>query len=84
MNLNATRFLSHLKRHKGLYTVLGVVLVSVLIAELTGLRRQFNRGMMLDFFEAHHVLGWLLYIAAFTVGNFIHISGLVFLSAAGA
>lgn len=63
--------------------LLAVVLVTVLLlVELTGLREQFSLPALRALLEANLVVGVLLFVLAFAIGNLIQLPGWPFLAAA--
>ena len=63
--------------------LLAVMLVSVLlIVELTGLREQFSLTALRTLLEANLLVGVLLFVLAFAIGNLIQLPGWPFLAAA--
>ena len=59
------------------------MLVSVLlIVELTGLREQFSLTALRTLLEANLLVGVLLFVLAFAIGNLIQLPGWPFLAAA--
>ena len=63
--------------------LLAVMLVSVLlIVELTGLREQFSLTALRTMLEANLLVGVLLFVLAFAIGNLIQLPGWPFLAAA--
>ena len=60
--------------------LLAVVLVTVLLlVELTGLREQFSLPALRALLEANLVVGVLLFVLAFSIGNLIQLPGWPFL-----
>lgn len=53
-----------------------------LVFELTGLRDSFSLDFLRDTIEANLVVGLLVFVAAFAIGNLIQIPGWIFLAAA--
>ena len=68
--------------HQRLWGAFAFTLLLLLAVELTGIRSNFNLAYVREAFHAHKVVGILLFVALFSLGNLIHIPGLVFLAAA--
>jgi uncharacterized membrane protein YdjX (TVP38/TMEM64 family) len=63
--------------------ILGVVLVALLlVAHLTGLTASFSQARVRTLIQSTGKWGMLLFIAAFAIGELLHIPGLVFVGAA--
>ena len=68
--------------HPRLWAALAFTGLLLLAVELAGLRSNFNLQAVREAFLAHQVLGVLLFVALFSLGNLIHVPGLIFLAAA--
>ena len=68
--------------HPRLWAAVAFTGLLLLAVELAGLRSSFNLAAVREAFQAHPVLGVLLFMALFSLGNLIHVPGLVFLAAA--
>ena len=69
-------------KHPRLWAAVAFTGLLLLAVELAGLRSNFNLAAVREAFLAHQVLGVLFFIALFSLGNLIHVPGLVFLAAA--
>ena len=68
--------------HPRLWAALAFTLLLLLAVQLTGIRDNFNLAYVREAFLAHKLIGVVLYVALFSLGNLIHVPGLVFLAAA--
>ncbi len=68
--------------HPRLWGALGFTLLLFLAVDLTGVRENFNLAYVREAFLAHKLIGISLFVALFSLGNLIHVPGLVFLAAA--
>ena len=68
--------------HPRLWAALAFTGLLLLLVELAGLRSNFNLTAVREAFQAHQVLGLVLFVALFSLGNLIHVPGLIFLAAA--
>jgi uncharacterized membrane protein YdjX (TVP38/TMEM64 family) len=68
--------------HRRLWCTIAFTAVLLAVVELTGLRSNFNLASVREAFLAHKLAGLLLFTALFSLGNLIHVPGLVFLAAA--
>ena len=69
-------------RHKRLIGTLLLVAALALIAHFSGLRDNFSLATLRDTFMAHKFTGVLLFVVLFSVGNLLHVPGLLFQAAA--
>lgn len=65
-----------------IFSLAAFILFVFLIFEFTGLRENFSLPFLRSSIEAHLILGSLLFIAMFAIGNIIQIPGWIFLAAA--
>jgi uncharacterized membrane protein YdjX (TVP38/TMEM64 family) len=68
--------------HKRLVGVVVFVLALGLTVHLTGMRDHFNLAYVRDQFDNHKIIGLLVFIALFCMGNLIQLPGIIFLAAA--
>jgi len=71
-----------MRRYRHLIFVLLFLIVLLVISELTGLRQHFSFALLRQILSENIFTGLLIFVLLFTVGNLIHIPGLVFLAAA--
>lgn len=69
-------------RHRRILLVVLFLASLLLVAEVSGLREQFNLAFLRQILLAHPVSGLLLFVLAFALGNLIQIPGWLFLAAA--
>ena len=69
-------------RHPRLWAACAFTGLLLLAVELAGLRSNFNLPAVREAFLSHQVLSVLLFVALFSLGNLIHVPGLIFLAAA--
>ncbi len=69
-------------KHPRLWAALAFTGLLLLAVELAGLRSNFNLAAVREAFQAHPLLGILLFVGLFSLGNLIHVPGLIFLAAA--
>ncbi len=68
--------------HPRLWGALAFAVLLFLTVELTGLRGNFSLAYVREVFLAHQLIGISIFVALFSLGNLIHVPGLVFLVAA--
>lgn len=68
--------------HLRLWGAVAFTVLLFLVVELTGLRSHFNLTYLRESFLAHKLVGISIFVALFSLGNLIHVPGLVFLAAA--
>jgi uncharacterized membrane protein YdjX (TVP38/TMEM64 family) len=68
--------------HGRLWGSLALVLALLLLAHATGLRDHFSAAYLREVFLAHKLWGIVVFAALFSLGNLIHVPGLLFLLAA--
>ena len=76
------QLIRHLMAHRRLYLLAGGLCALIVLAHLAGVGKYVTRDYLHALILAHHVLGWLAFIAVFCAGNLLHLSGILFLSAA--
>lgn len=69
-------------RHARLIAVIAFVLALWALAHFTQMQAHFTPQLVHDSFEAHPVIGVVIFVASFSLGNLIQIPGWVFLVAA--
>jgi uncharacterized membrane protein YdjX (TVP38/TMEM64 family) len=74
--------LAFLLRYKRLFGVIVFLALLFAIFEVSGLRDHFNLAFIRELILKHQIGGLILFVLLFSLGNLIHIPGLVFLAAA--
>jgi len=71
-----------MRRYRHLIFVFLFLIILLVVSEVTGLREHFSFALLRQILTENIFTGLLIFVLLFTIGNLIHIPGLVFLAAA--
>jgi uncharacterized membrane protein YdjX (TVP38/TMEM64 family) len=71
-----------MRQYRRIILVALFLVALLLVAEISGLREQFNLAFLRQTLQAHPISGLVAFILAFALGNLIQIPGWLFLAAA--